>query len=92
MVSACPVATRSPDFVRKADDGLGVSDVHPLGVGPAGIEGDAEGKIEIRMAKVDIVLRLAIRAYSAQHDDLVAMRVGEKDDRRWVRCASGGAP
>ncbi len=65
-------------LVGKADDGVGVADVDPLGIRSAGIEGDAEGKVEAVGEGRDR-LRLAIRADAAQNPDLVAVRVRQED-------------
>ncbi len=66
-------------LVRKAYDGVSVSDINPLWVRSAGIKSDAEREVEAPGGEGRDLLRLAIGSDAAQDHDLVAMRVGQED-------------
>ena len=65
-------------FVREADDAVGVADVDPGGIGSGGVEGDAEGLVEIGGKDRDL-LRLAVGAYAAKDFDFAGLALGQEE-------------
>src|ERR1039458_3303410 len=72
--SGCQVAV----VVREANDGVGVTDVDPLGVGAEGIEGDAERLVEIGGEDRDLRW-LAVGVDAAEDLDLASFALSEEE-------------
>ena len=85
ICSAGPRGLEVAVLIGEADDGVGVADVDPLGIGTRRIEVDAEGVVETGGEDAG-VLGLAVGGDAAEDEDVALVAIRRQRNRRWARC------